>query len=71
MVRLEITPASAQVFVDGFFGGTVEDSTGLTLAAGWHRLEFRAAGYETLAANVTVVSNGTVKFRGSLVALRP
>ena len=74
-LRLDVSPDSAQVYVDGFYAGTVEDAAHshgvLTMAAGWHRMEFRAAGYETLAANVTIIANGTVSYRGELKLLRP
>jgi len=73
-LRLEVSPNAAQVYVDGFYTGTVEDSgraAVLTMAAGWHRMEFRAAGYETLAANVTIIANAVVSYRGELKPLRP
>ena len=74
-LRLEISPNTAQVYVDGFYAGTVEDAARsrgvLTMAAGWHRIEFRAQGYETLSANVTIVPDATVSYRGDLKPLRP
>ena len=74
-LRLDVEPRSAQVYVDGFFLGTVEDShrspTGLTLATGWHRLEFRAPGFETPAINVTVETNRTTSYQGTLKPTRP
>jgi hypothetical protein len=74
-LRLEVSPDTAQVYVDGFYAGTVEDAAHsrgvLTMAAGWHRIEFRAPGYETLAANVTIVPDATVSYRGDLKPLRP
>ena len=55
---LAVEPNSAQVYVDGFCVDGVEEShrtpTGLSLAPGWHGLEFRAPGYVTPAVNVTV-----------------
>ena len=69
-LRLQVEPSTAQAYVDGFYVGVVQDvdrsSAGLNLAAGWHRLEFRAPGYETLAVNVTVVANGTLDYLGNL-----
>jgi hypothetical protein len=74
-LRLEIEPRTAQVYVDGFYVGTVEDlnrsAPGLNLAAGWHRLEFRAPGYETPAVNVTIEANRTASYRGELKPTRP
>ena len=61
---------TAQVYVDGFYVGTVEDisrrPTGLDLAAGWHRLEFRAPGYVTPAVNVTIEADRTLNYRREL-----
>jgi PEGA domain len=72
---LAVGPVTAQVYVDGFYVGTVEDShrtpTGLSLAAGWHRLEFRALGYETPAVNVTVEANRMKTYQGELKPTRP
>ena len=69
-LRLEVAPNSAQVVIDGFLMGTVEEisrlGTGLDLAAGWHRLEFRAPGYVTPAVNVTIEANRTFTYRGDL-----
>ncbi len=68
-LELEIGPNTAQVYVDGFYVGTVEDSisaAGLSLAVGWHRLEFRASGYQTSAANVTIEADHTARYRSEL-----
>jgi hypothetical protein len=60
-LRLDIEPGTTQVFVDGFYAGSVAEinGKGFTLAAGWHRLVFRSPGYESAAANVTVQRNRT------------
>ena len=69
-LRLEVGPNTAGVYVDGFYMGTVEDSNGssteLSLTAGWHRLEFRAPGFETPAVNVTIQADRTTSYRGEL-----
>ena len=70
-LQLEVAPPHAQVYVDGFSVGTVEAVTGsggLTVTAGWHRLEFRAPGYQTPAVNVTIEVNRTITYH---LALRP
>jgi len=58
-LRLDVEPRSTQVFVDGFYAGSVAEinARGLPLGAGWHRLVFRSPGYETASANVTVEPN--------------
>jgi hypothetical protein len=72
---LDVEPNGAQVYVDGFFHGTVADCqrtpAGLNLATGWHRLEFRAPGFETPAINVTVEPNRTTRYQGTLKPSRP
>jgi hypothetical protein len=74
-LRVELEPQNAQVYVDGFYVGTAEDSNrsaqGVPLAAGWHRVEFRAPGYETPAVNVTIEANRTTSYRGALRPTRP
>jgi hypothetical protein len=69
-LQLEVVPNTAQAYVDGFYVGTVEDVShlagGLTVGAGWHRLEFRAPGYVTPAVNVTIEANRTFTYRGEL-----
>jgi hypothetical protein len=72
-LQLEVGPDNPQVYVDGFYAGSVRDAnrlpTGLNLTAGWHRLEFRAPGYETAAANVTIEANRTISYRTELKPL--
>jgi len=62
------------VYIDGFYRGTVADcrrnAAGLNLATGWHRLEFRAPGFETPAINVTVEANRTTSYQGELKPTR-
>ena len=72
---LDVQPSSAQVYVDGFYRGTVAEcrrsAAGLNLATGWHRLELRAPGFETPAINVTVEPNRTTSYQGALKPTRP
>lgn len=73
MLRLLGTPASAQVFVDRFYTGTLEDIEAqrvLTLPAGPHRIEIRAADYETATFDVRIDPNDTVTYRAALEPLR-
>jgi hypothetical protein len=73
-LRLEVTPGTAQVFVDGSYVGTVDDvnaKRGLPLAAGTHRVEFRAPMYQTVAVDVYVTANETVTYRRALDIVRP
>src|SRR5262249_22202265 len=73
-LRLGSGPPSAHVYVDGFFAGTIEETTrapaGLPLAAGWHRVEVRAPGFVTPAINVTIEADRTLVYRGELLPAR-
>jgi hypothetical protein len=55
-LKLQVVPADAQVFVDGFYVGTIEDFTGsqYALEAGAHRIEIRATGYATVSVEVII-----------------
>lgn len=71
-LRLNVRPSSAQLYVDGFYVGTIEEfaGPGLALPPGWHRLEFRATGYVTPAVNVTIDADRTTTYEGELQALQ-
>jgi PEGA domain len=73
MLRLDVQPLFAQVFIDGFYVGTVEEVNvaGLSLASGWHRLEFRSSGFHTPAANVTIDEGRSTTFRLALLPHAP
>ena len=70
---LETVPDRAQVFVDGYYMGLAEDfgSRGgpMEVAAGAHRVELRAPGYETLAFSVMIAPNDLVRYRGDMEPL--
>ena len=69
LLRLAVTPSSAQVFADSYYVGTVEDVNAqrvLELEAGPHRLEIRAAQYQTLTVDVRILPLETVTYRGAL-----
>lgn len=70
VLRLNVQPGFAQLYVDGFYVGTVSEfgtaTPGLALPAGWHRLEFRAAGYFTPAVNVTIDADRMMTYEGAL-----
>jgi PEGA domain len=63
-VRLKIRPRDAQVFVDGYYAGLVDDFDGvfqpLKLEAGGHKIEIRMPGFEDLALDVHVQPGRTV-----------
>jgi PEGA domain-containing protein len=69
-VRLKVKPREAQVFVDGFFVGDVDNFDGtfqkLAIDAGGHKLEVRAEGYEPIQFEVLVTPGETVTYKGEL-----
>jgi hypothetical protein len=73
-LRLKIKPRDAQVFVDGYFVGIVDDFDGvfqrLHLPSGPHRIEVRAPGYETLTFEVQIRFDQTTKYEGELRPIR-
>jgi hypothetical protein len=74
-VRLDVQPLSAQVFVDDYYVGTVDDFFhalgGLNLPAGPHRVEFRAPGFETVAVNMMIEAGRAITYRTRLKPEQP
>ena len=73
LLRLSVTPTGAQVFVDSYYVGTVEDVNTqrvLELEAGPHRLEFRAPQYQTLTVDLRILPYETVTYRAALELTR-
>jgi len=72
---LELAPAAAQVYLDGYYAGTPEDfgsaRGGGLLEAGPHRLDVSAAGYEAIAVDLMVTAGRPVTYRGSLKRVPP
>ena len=69
MLRFAVTPLSAQVFVDSYYVGTIEDidrERVLLLPPGPHRVEIRAPGYDPVVFDVRIESNETVTYRAAL-----
>jgi PEGA domain len=73
-VRLKIKPRDAQVYVDGYFVGTVDQFDGLfqklSIDGGSHRIEIRAEGRETIQLDVLITPGETVTYQGELKHLR-
>ena len=69
-VKLKVSQRDAEVFVDGYFAGYVDDFDGflqaLKLDSGAHRVEIRKPGYETLHFDVRVRPNRNITFRGEM-----
>src|SRR5436190_8862027 len=69
-LRLKIKPKNAEVYVDGYFTGTVDEFDGmfqkLHLDSGVHRIEVRAAGFETLTFEVRISADHTTTYQGEM-----
>jgi hypothetical protein len=74
-LRLDVSPKHAQVLVDGYYVGLVDDYDGilqgLKLESGGYRIEIVAPGYETLMFDVRIVPGQKTRYRGELIRLRP
>ena len=72
-VRLKVKPRDAQVFVDGYFVGAVDEFDGtfqrLRLPSGPHRIEVRAPGFEPAVFEVYVRPDQTITFERILQPL--
>jgi hypothetical protein len=69
-VHIEGAPEDAQVFVDGYYVGVVDDFDGpfqhLNLQAGTHRIEIRPQGYPPVAFDVNVQPGQTMTVHAGL-----
>jgi hypothetical protein len=69
-LRLDVEPADAQVFVDAYYVGTVEEFRRARplLPSGPHHIEVRAEGFETLTVDVRIRTGQTITYSASLRA---
>ena len=69
-VKIKVRQRDAEVWVDGYYAGTVDDFDGvfqaLKLDSGAYRIEVRKPGFETLTFDVRVQPERTITFRGDL-----
>jgi hypothetical protein len=72
-VRLRVNARDAEVYVDGYYAGIVDDFDGiwqqLRLDDGGYRVEIRKPGFETLSFDVMVQPGRTVTYRGEMQAI--
>jgi len=70
-LRLRVTPRHAQVFVDGYYAGIVDDYDGvlqsLKMETGPYHIEIIAPGYETLEFDVRINPGQKINYRGDLI----
>jgi PEGA domain-containing protein len=73
--RLEVTPREAQVYVDGYFAGVVDDFDGmfqrLNLEPGEHDLALYLEGYRTVHQRVLFRRGTTLKITTAMQPLGP
>jgi hypothetical protein len=69
-LRLKIKPRDAEVYVDGYFAGVVDEFDGvfqrLPIESGAHRIEVRAPGYETLTFEVRIAPDRKTTYQGEM-----
>ncbi len=69
-MRLKVTERDAEVYVDGYYAGIVDDFDGiwqqLRLDDGGYRIEIRKPGFETLVFDVRVQPGRTITYRGQM-----
>jgi hypothetical protein len=69
-VRLDVSPKDAQVYVDGYYAGVVDDFDGifqhLTLRPGPHLIEMRKTGYRSLAVETNLYWGQSVTYRRTM-----
>ena len=69
-VRIKVDERDAEVYVDGYYAGVVNDFDGiwqqLRLDDGGYRVEIRKPGFETLVFDVRVQPGRTITYRGQM-----
>ena len=69
-VRIDLPQRDAEVFVDGYFVGTVDDFDGrlqqANLETGPHRIEVRHPGFAPIQFEVNVEPGRTITYRGDM-----
>jgi hypothetical protein len=73
-LNFEVSPAVAEVHVDGVYVGTVQDFSAdepLRVSPGSHWIELRAPGYRTSTFEVSIAGGQVSPYHGALERLRP
>jgi hypothetical protein len=65
-----VKPNKADVYVDGYYAGIVDDFDGafqsLKVASGPHRIDVSLQGYEPLSFEVNIAPNRTTTYKGEM-----
>ena len=74
-LRLQVRPRHAEVYVDGYYAGQVDEFDGifqsLRLEEGEYHIELIAPGYEPIAFDVRIQPGRKITYRGELYPERP
>ena len=74
-LRIDLPQRDAEVYVDGYFVGVVDNFDGVmqqaNIEAGPHRIEIRSPEFEPIEFNVNIEPGRTITYRGSMRDLRP
>ncbi len=74
-VRLQVTPRETEVYVDGYYAGTVDDFDGmfqrLHLEPGEHDVTLYLAGHRSVHQKIFLQDRGTFRIRHSMEPLAP
>ena len=69
-VKLEVKPKEAEVYVDGYYAGIVDEFDGhfqhLDLTPGPHHIRIEQAGYATLTFDVNIVAHKKIDYRAEM-----
>jgi hypothetical protein len=69
-LRLRVEPKHAEVYVDGYYAGIVDDydgiAQGLTLEEGGYKIEIVAPGFEPIEVDVRIIPGRKISYRGVL-----
>lgn len=72
-LRVDVPQREAEVFVDDFYAGIVDDFDGsaghVNLTPGPHHIELRASGFETVTFDVNVEAGRTIVYRTPMRAV--
>ena len=70
-LRLKVHPRDAQVFIDGYYAGRVDDFDGvfqsLRLEEGEYQVEIVSPGYQPLAFDVRIFPGEKTSYEGDLL----
>lgn len=69
-LRIQVSPRHAEVYVDGYFAGNVDDFDGtfqaLRLEEGPYKIEIVAPGFETMVFDIRIQRGRKITYRGEL-----